>query len=438
MTAVMAVIFFSGGPVEPAGARLSLSFGFLMVAAYLGGDMLAWARLPRITGYILAGVIAGPSALHMVGSDTVADLKLLDNLALSFIALAAGGELDLNALSLRFRSICLGVWFQIAGVFIGVFSVVLLGRPWIGFLEGLPLREALAAAVLIGVLSVARSPSTAIAVISETRAKGPFTEAALGVTVIIDVLVIALFAAAVSASQAFARAGVPAELSFLATVSAELAGSVFLGLLLGWGISLYIRRVGVEIPVFILAVAFLASFLSEELAFFLDRFYEMRFHIEPMLICMTAGLFIRNFTRDGEQFISRLDRLSLPVYVLFFALIGASLNLVMLRRTWVLALLLAGFRAFFIWTSAWASCRLCGEPPVNSQVAGFSYIAQAGVSLGLAGLLAKAFPEWGPAAAVTVVAAISINQVIGPVTFKYALDRVGESKAARRRGRGAG
>jgi Kef-type K+ transport system membrane component KefB len=356
----------------------------------------------------------------------------LDDLALAFIALSAGGELRLKSLAPRFRGICLGVGFQVAGIFVGVSAAVALGRCWIGFLDGLSMAAGLSAAALIGILCVARSPSTAIAVISESRAKGPFTDMALGVTVILDVLIIALFAAAVSAAQALGHAGdAAAGPFFLVTIGAELVSSVAAGVLLGWAVAAYIRRVGVEIPVFILAVAFLATFLSDHLAGFLDRFYAVRFHVEPMLICMTAGFFIRNFTPEGERFIERLDRLSLPVYVLFFSLIGASLNFSLLRQTWLLAVALAVIRAAFIWISAWASGRLSRDPPVFYRMLGFSYIAQAGVSLGLAGILAGSFPDWGPSAAVTIVAMISINQLIGPVTFKYALERVGEAGAGR-------
>ncbi len=414
---------------RPEGARLSLSFGFLLIAAYLAGDILSWIKLPKITGYIIAGVLAGPFVSDFITRDAVAELKLLDSLALAFIALAAGGELGLAGLGRRCRSICCGVGFQSLGVFAGIFLVIMLGRHWIPFFEGASAATVCAAAAVVGVLSIARSPSSAIAIISESRAKGPFTETVLGVTVIIDVLVIALFAAVVSAARALVQADAGLDLFFLLTVGIELVGSVVAGVAVGWGMSCYIRRIGSEIPVFILATAFLVTFFSEQFARFLDNFYEIRFHLEPMLICMSAGFFIRNFTAEGASFIERLDRLSLPVYVLFFSLVGASLDLAMLRQTWLLAVLLAACRAFFIWSSAWLSGRLCGEPPLFYRMAGFSYIAQAGVSLGLAGILAGSFPGWGQAASVTIVAMISINQVIGPVTFKYALDKVGESRA---------
>ncbi len=424
----MALVFAgSGGWDRLEGARISLSFGFLLLAGYLLGDILSWFRFPKITGYIIAGALAGPYVSNLIPADTVKDLKLLDNLALAFIALSAGGELELAGLKRRCKSIFLGVVLQIFGVFTGVFFLILLGRRFIPFLNDAPMPIILSAAVLIGVLSIARSPSLAMAIISESKAKGPFTETTLGVTVIIDVLVIALFAAAVSVSLTMVKPDVDMDVIFLMTVGIELIGSIVAGVAVGWVVVFYITRIGAEIPVFILAVAFLVTFFSDQFARFLDVFYEIRFHFEPLLICMTAGFFIRNFTKKGEFFMERLDRLSLPVYILFFSLIGASLDLIELRQTWMLGVLLALGRGIFIWASAWLSCRLSEDPPVFSKMGGLAYIAQACVSLGLCGILVRNFPDWGAAAAVIIVTMISINQVVGSVTFKYALERVGEA-----------
>lgn len=396
ITGFMALI--SAGPdvwAGPEGTRTTLSFGFLLLCAYLLGDILSWFHLPKITGYIIAGVMAGPHVAGLITAETVNDLKLLDNLALAFIALSAGGELELAELRRRLKSICLGVIFQVIGIFAGVFCLIFLGRGFIPFLNHAPMPVTLAAAATIGVLAIARSPSSAIAVISENKAKGPFTETTLGVTVIIDVLVIALFAATVSVGLTLTRPDVDLDVIFLMTVGMELAGSIAAGVAFGWIVAFYIDRIGAEIPVFILAAAFMITFFSNQFAQFLDAFYEIRFHFEPMLICMTAGFFVRNFTKKGSFFIERLDRLSLPVYVLFFSLIGASLDLSVLLQTWMLAVLLALVRGFFIWASAWLSGRLSGDSPIFSQMAGLAYFAQAGVSIGLCGILAQNFPDWG-------------------------------------------
>ena len=409
----------------------SLSFGFLLIAAYLCGDLLARLKLPKITGYILAGVLFGPYLLDFVGTETVNGLKQVDDLALTFIALAAGGELRLKELRERARAILLTTLMLTLLVFLGVAALAMLSRSMLPFLSGKPFVHVIAVAAIMGTFAVARSPSSAIAIISETKARGPFTEMVLGVTVVMDVLVIVVFGVTVTVGQALLSATGGIDLRLVGMMLAEVMGSVVAGLSVGWGISLYIRRVKIELAVFLLAMAFLVTFFSRQVGHYLGLAYGFKFHLEPMLICMTAGFWIQNFTKGGAIFMEKIDRSSLAVYVIFFALTGAALKLDSLQSTWMLALLVVGARALLIWCGAWLGGRLAGDPPLFRRMSGLSFVTQAGVSLGLAGIVMRRFPEWGPTLATTIVAIITVNQVIGPIFFKLALTRVGETREGR-------
>jgi Kef-type K+ transport system membrane component KefB len=422
--------------VAHSAALATLAFGFLLLSAYLIGDTLARFGLPKITGYILAGILFGPHVLDLVTTSTVADLKLIDDLALTFIALAAGGELRLAQLRARRRAILFTVGLLTVIVFLGVAAFVLAARPLLPFLEGQRFVVCAVVAALMGTFAVARSPSSAIAIISECKARGPFTEMVLGVTVVMDVLVIIVFAAVVSVGQALVSPGGRLDVSFIVMVVVEIAGSIGVGLILGRAISAYITRVGSELAVFILAVAFLVTFASRQFAEHLDQAYEVRFHLEPMLICLTAGFWIQNFSTDGGVFMEKIDRSSLPIYIIFFSLTGAALDITSLRETWLVAILAVVVRAVLIWVGAYLGARLSGDPPRNRTLSGLSFITQAGVSLGLAGVVAHRFPEWGPALATTIVAIIALNQVIGPVGFRYALKAAGEDRGGQSRAGG--
>ncbi|MEN8151778.1 MAG: cation:proton antiporter [Planctomycetota bacterium] len=424
-------LFGIGDEVVFEEARPTLSFGFLLLAAYLGGDLLSRLKLPKITGYILVGILFGPHVLDFVREETVADLKLIDDLALTFIALAAGGELRLASLRARRRSILFTVLFLTTLVFAGVMTFTVVARPLFPFLEGQSFIVVLAAGALLGTFAVARSPSSAIAIISECRARGPFTEMVLGVTVLMDVLVIMVFAAVVSVCQALVSPGGDLDFFFLVMVFVEIAGSVVAGGLLGFFVALYITKVGVDLAPFILAVGFLVTFVSRQFAHFLETTWGLTFHLEPMLICLTAGFFVTNFSRAGTPFMERIERSSLPIYVVFFSLVGAALDITTLEETWVVALLIVAVRGSLIWAGAWTGGRIAGDPRVFRTTSGLSFLTQAGVSLGLAGIVANRFPEWGPALATTIVAVITVNQVIGPVAFKLALTKTGEAGAGR-------
>jgi Kef-type K+ transport system membrane component KefB len=409
-------------------ARSTMTFGFLLLAAYLIGDVLSRFKLPKITGYILAGILFGPHLLDFVSAGTVRELKLIDDLALTFIAFAAGGELRLAGLRERRRSITLTVFFLTVIVFLGVAAFVLVARPLLPFLDGKPAAHGLAAALLLGTFAVARSPSSAIAIISECKARGPFTEMVLGVTVVMDVLVIMVFAAMVSITQVLITPGAQMDFRFILMMVVQLAGSIFGGVVLGWIIYLYLRHVRAEVLVFILALAFMVTLFSRQFALLLDHLFNVAFHLEPMLICVTAGFWVRNFSRDGGLFMESIDRSSLPIYVIFFSLTGAALNIGALSQTWLIAVLLVIVRSLLIWLGAYLGGSSSGDPSRFRRMSGCAFITQAGVSLGLAGIVMRSFPEWGAALSTTIVAVVALNQIIGPIAFKFALGAVGEAR----------
>jgi len=424
-------LFAFGDAVVFGDARSSMTFGFLLLSAYLIGDALSRLSLPKITGYILAGILFGPHLLDLVSAGMVQELKLIDDLALTFIAFAAGGELRLDELRQRRRTITLTILFLMLIAFLGVGSFVVAARPLLPFLDGKPAAHVLAVALLLGTFAVARSPSSAIAIISECKARGPFTEMVLGVTVVMDVLVIMVFAAMVSISHLLITPGAEMNFEFIIVMVVELSGSILGGIVLGGIILLYMRYVRAELLVFILALAFMVTLLSRQFGLLLDQFYSLSLHLEPMLICVTAGFWVRNFSREGGLFMESIDRSSLPIYVIFFSLTGAALDVGALGQTWLIALLLVVIRSLLIWTGAYLGGFLGGDPPRMRRTSGFAFITQAGVSLGLAGIVMRSFPEWGAALSTTIVAIVALNQIIGPIAFKFALGRVGEARVSR-------
>jgi Kef-type K+ transport system membrane component KefB len=125
-----------------------------------------------------------------------------------------------------------------------------------------------------------------------------------------------------------------------------------------------------------------------------------------------------------------INRSSLPIYVIFFSLTGAALNVGALSQTWLIALLLVAVRSLLIWIGAYLGGSLGGDPSRLRRMSGFGFITQAGVSLGLAGIVMRSFSEWGAALSTTIVAVVALNQIIGPIAFKFALGTVGESRAS--------
>ncbi len=402
------------------------SLGFLLLAAFTVGELLAVIRLPRITGYLLTGLAFGPYLLGFVNQASVESLSVIDSLALTFIALSAGGELPWKDIRDNKRIIGWAIVGLMSVVFLGSTLLFLAFSKVFAFTRDLDFPSLLVMAAVLGAIATARSPASAIAIIKETRAHGVFTEIVLGVTVAMDILAIILFALVVSVGQAV-LGSTGLDPAFIVGLSLEILSSLAIGTALGFILAAWLKRVDgyhlITIFVFAVLVTEASHFLSDQL----EAAYHLKFHLEPMLICIAAGFVVRNFSSQGERFMHVIEEGGLMVYTLFFALAGAALDLDILRSTWSLALVLVLIRGLAIQAGSWTGMRLARAPDKYRKIFGMTFITQAGVSLGLAKAVEMRFPDWGPAVATLAVATISINQIIGPVLFKQALWFAGET-----------
>lgn len=414
-------------PGAGAPAHSIMVLGFLLIASYCIGYAGEKLALPRITGYILAGLLLGPHLLGVIDEHAIADLGFLNSLALAFIAFCAGGELHLQSIRKRLKSIAFMLGGITTVIMAGVTLSVLAAAPLLPFLQGKPFGVRLAVAAIIGVISTARSPSSAIAVISEMRARGPFTETVLSVTIAMDVVVILLFGVVISVSHSLIDPSGTVNFAMILHLVFEILVTLALGWLLGRGIIVLIRNIGVELPVIIAATGFLVIKSCHMFSAYLSTAHQISLHLEPLLVCMAAGFTVQNFSGRGETFLESLDRVSLPIYVGFFAVTGAMIDLDMLRAGWILGLLVFASRLVMVYAGSWGSSRLAGDAPLIYRHAWLGFITQAGVSLGLVAEVVRRFPEVGLYLQSILIAAITVNQVIGPVLFKYALRRTGEA-----------
>lgn len=406
----------------------TFSLGFILLASHIAGQILGTIKLPLISAYIFTGIIAGPFVTGFLNEAMVARLRIVDDLALSFIALTAGGTMHLKFLRKRSKAIAINIFLLTTMVFVLVFVSFLLIHPHLVLTLDLSTSQITVLACLLGVIAVARSPSSAIAIINECRAAGQFTATVLGVTVVMDVLIIILFTLAMTVCKMMMLGGSTMDFQTFMVICLAVAGSLILGAVFGKGISVYVEKVGRDLPLFLLFFAFGVFKVSEWFNHFLEGHFAASLYLEPLLICISAGFTIQNFSKSGPRFMEDLERMALPIYVLFFSLAGATLNLNALYLVWPLAVAMAVVRATGIFGATWLSGIAVGDPPRHRRIAWMSYLTQAGVSIGLAQLAQRQFPEIGPYLTTLVLAVITINQIVGPITFKIALNMAGEAQ----------
>jgi hypothetical protein len=229
-----------------------------------------------------------------------------------------------------------------------------------------------------------------------------------------DVLVIVTFVV----GKFLAATLLGAEVEPIGTYLAQhVGGGVGLGLALGLGVVLYLRFVGKELMIFLVGVVYTATLVADQL------------HADKLLMFLTLGFIVGNFSKAGEHLIEKVEQLALPTYVVFFTIAGARMHIDQLQATLPFALALCTLRFFSIYIGVKTGARLGGAAPNTVKYGWLGFIAQAGVALALANQLMGIHGSSGAALGTMVMGGIAVNELFGPVLFKLAVSLAGEGKA---------
>ena len=404
------------------------SFAFTALAAYQIGQFATRFHLPLISGYLLAGLLAGPFVLQLMEVANVEILRFLDEVSLAFIAFAAGSEMALDELRGRYRSIGWNTLTQIAAIYIFCGAAIFLLADTIPFMQGLTSAGKAAVSLMAGTILAARSPSSAIAIINEMRARGPFVKGVLGVTLVKDVLIVVLFAFSTSVAATLLT-GRSFDAGFIILVAFEILASIGFGILVAQLMALILRNHWedwLKIPLLLL-IGYLVFALAGEIRQFSHDNLPFELLFEPLLICMVASFWITNRSPYRSELRHLLHRVEMPIFVIFFTLIGQALDLSVLGALLPITLVIFAVRLAALFIGGYIGGTLAGDPARFNRLTWMAYITQAGVGLGLAKEVAIEFPQLGNEFATLMVSAIVLSQLAGPPFFKFAIRLVGES-----------
>ena len=391
------------------------ALGFLLLAGTVVATLLEPLGIPHLTAYLLAGMASGPYVLHLVDHQAVEELSPINALALSLISLAGGAELRVSKLVSAARSLLWATLIQNVVVLIFMAAAFFLLRPFLPFTAGLPLTVVLGIALLWGVVGITRSPSATLGVLSQTGAKGPLATFTLAFVMTSDVVVVVILAVVFTVTRPLLEPGSAFSLRAFQELGHEVLGSVALGSTLGLLLAAYLRFVGRQLVLVFVALGLVMTQVLDYLRF------------DWLLIFITAGFVVQNLSKQGDKFLEEIDRLGEIVYVIFFATAGAHLDLPLLALLWPAALALTLSRAGCTWVAARFSSRMADDPPTLRRWAWAGLVSQAGLALGIAGKIQKEHPGYGAGFAAMAVATVAMNELVGPILFKTALDRSGET-----------
>ena len=289
---------------------LLASFGIVCLASVAIGDAFKRIRLPAITGYLVAGAIAGSFALDLIPSDSTDQLRFVDEIALAVIAFVAGSELYVKELRPRLKpilSISTGV---IAVAYVVLTAGIYALTSVVSFTADLENGARFATALLGAAVLLALSPPSTIAVIKDVRARGRFTRTVLGVTITMDVAIIVLFATMTSVASPLLT-NTSRDPSFALLLILDLAVAGLLGYASG-----HLLRILISLPVpaaakgaFILATGVAIYELADFITAWSPNALGFEVHMEPLLIALIAGFFVTNYTSVRDEFDDLLHQL---------------------------------------------------------------------------------------------------------------------------------
>jgi len=385
--------------------------GFILLIANVTGSLAAAARLPRLTGYVIVGILAGPSISGLISVDAVEELALIDSFALALIALMAGGELKLSRLRPQARNI-LYVTLAVTGlVWAGLALLIVLISPLVPFLAALPLSGVFAVALILGIWGANSSPDLTVAVIEETHTSGPLADLILGATIVKDVVVIVLFTLTMALVAPLLNPGEELNVHALVELGREVGGALLLGAGLGWVFSMYLGddQERSRSPMATFLFAYLMVVLAE------------RLHVELLLTGVAAGFVIENLSPAGDRMIRGIQSVSVVVFAFFFAVAGARLELGAIQEFWLAALIIFSGRAGLTYWGARIALQHTGASLDLRTKTWQGLISQGGVTLGLVLLIEERFPAVG-SGVVTLGMAVIIGSILGgPILLKRAI-----------------
>jgi Kef-type K+ transport system membrane component KefB len=235
-----------------------------------------------------------------------------------------------------------------------------------------------------------------------------------------DIVVVVLLASAMVVARPLLDPAASFSLHDFETLGHDLLGSIALGTTVGLLLAAYIRLIGAQLIVLFVALGFGLTGMLQFL------------HFEPLLTFMVAGFVVQNLSKQGPKFLEAIERTGSIVYVIFFATAGADLDLQKLRALWPIAVALAGSRALVTYGAGRLASRLSNDPPMAKRWSWAGLVSQAGLALGVAGVVSRTFPMLGTGFGALAIATVALNEMVGPVLFKLALDRSGETRSSQK------
>ncbi|MBR1584245.1 MAG: cation:proton antiporter [Clostridia bacterium] len=386
--------------------NILLLIGIAMAAGLLFSRGAHVVKLPNVTAFLVAGLVIGPCVAGIISKEQAASMNVISEAALGFIAYAIGGEFKLSYLKKIGKAPLTITLFQ----GIATALCVDIGLIVLGF--DVPLS------LLLGAIALATAPAATLMVVRQYKAKGPVTQMLLPVVAMDDALGLMVFSISASVAQGMLGGEMTAR-SMVLSPLIEIVGSIALGAALGVVLAFGARFFASRGNKLALSIACVLAGVG-----LCDML-----NLSSLLVCMMIGAVMVNMSQQHEVLMEQCDRFTPPLFLLFFVLSGAELDLSVLPSVGLIGVLYLVLRSIGKWGGTMLGAVTVHADSNIKKYLGLTLLPQAGVAIGMANLVASRFPTLGAQVNTIVLAGVLVFELVGPIITKAALTKAGEIPA---------
>ena len=384
----------------------TLYVSLLLLVGLTGGWLTSKINLPSVTGYILSGLILGPSVLNIITGDVYNSLGFVNELALGILAISVGTELHRDMIKRLGRDLTI---LSVANTLLSF----TLTTAFTYFL-GLPITYAL----VLGALSMTVSPSGVVSMVKETRARGEMTQTLLGLVAFDNLITIIVFGIVVAFVTSVGNTDAN-NLTLILSVFLDIIFAGLIGLGVGLFVAFFIRQMLPNDRLLVIIGA--AILFNSGIATVLT--------LSPILINIVAGATITNLTNRRGLVSEVISRMELPIFVVFLTLAGAHLDIAIFARVGLIGMAYIGGRLIGKVLGAFAASHVTSLSQKSRQNIGLSLLPQAGIAIGLATIAEQSVPGAKGVLTGVVLTGVVFFEIVGPLILARALKNTGETNA---------
>lgn len=384
---------------------LFFKLSIIILVGLLGGRVAQKLALPSVSGYIVAGLILGPSFIDLVSQQDLSSLSFITDIALAAIAFSIGNEFLISDMKRVGKRILLITVAEVIGAFVVVFIAMF-------YIFNQPLEFSL----VIASMSAATAPAGIVMVIRELRADGPLVKTILPVVALDDAFGIMVFGVALSLAKM--TSGME-EFTVFRLISApliEIFGSLLLGFILGLMLTYLAKKAKNRNELLIISIAFILATVG------IANF----FNLSPLLTAMMMGGTLVNLKQNAKRVFGTVNDFTPPIDLLFFTLAGMGLDIKVLATVSTLGIGYILARALGKIIGAGVGAFALKESKTIQKYLGLSLLTQGGISIGLSSIVASELPQFSESIITVILFSVLVYEIMGPIFAKIAITKAGE------------